>query len=114
VLTLTVPPSRVAGLLDALDHLEGASTSPGMEAFAGVRTDLARSTAEPARVTAARPLLRELISVALEEAGEALAAACRSVLRGAGTRAAVQARLEDVAGFVDLLELVERRPSGRS
>jgi hypothetical protein len=94
-----VPPSRVARVRDALDHLEHAL--PRLQAELGEATD------GRFEVTGSRAVLRELIAVALDEAGEALATACRGLLRGEEASAAVRERVAEVADLLEVLETVE-------
>jgi hypothetical protein len=104
-----VPPSRVARLRDALDHLEHASADARGRAFRRLRADLDRATGGRFELTATRAELGELIAVALDEAGEALATACRRLLRGEEASAAVRERVAEVAELLDVLDSIERR-----
>jgi hypothetical protein len=104
-----VPPSRVTRLRDALDHLEHASPDARGGAFARLKADLAGSGGGRFEITAPRAVLGELIAVALDEAGEALATACGGLLRGEGAGAAVRERVEEVAELLDLFDAVDRR-----
>jgi hypothetical protein len=93
-MTLTVPPDRVARLLDALDHLR-------VEAD---RDALSRS----GELTATRREVHEVLIVAIDEAGEALSGHCTSLLRGTGSAAPVRDGVEELGGLLDLLDSVER------
>jgi hypothetical protein len=100
-MTLTVPPDRVARLVDALEHLSAAAGEP---AAAEHRDSLARS----GRLTAPRDLLRELLTVAIDEAAEALSGHCTRLLRGTGSREPVRAGVDELGALLDLLDTVER------
>jgi hypothetical protein len=104
-----VPPSRVAQLRDAFDHLEHSSPHAGGQAFLRLKTDLEEATGGRIEVTAPRAVLTELIAVALDEAGEALATACRGVLRGQEASSAVRERVAEVTDLLEVLDAVERR-----
>jgi hypothetical protein len=95
-----VSPNRVARLSDALDHLQ--------HAVPRLQVELKEATGGRFEVTASRAVLRELIAVALDEAGEALAMACRGLLHGEDAPAAVRERLVEVAELLDVLDAVER------
>jgi hypothetical protein len=96
-MTLTVPPARVARLLDALEHLEIPDARPGV--------------ARSGELRAPRAQLREVLLVAIDEAGEALSGECTAMLRGSGSAELVRAGVEELSGLLDLLESVERGPS---
>jgi len=104
-----VPPSRVAQLRDALDHLEQSSPHARGQAFLRLKADLEEATGGRVEVTAPRAVLGELIAVTLDEAGEALATACRGLLRGEEASAAVRERVAEVTDLLELLDSVERR-----
>jgi hypothetical protein len=91
-MTLTVPPARVARLLDALEHLEIPEARPA----------LARS----GELTALRPQLRELLLVAIDEAADGLSGECTALLRGSGSVAQVRAGVEEVSALLDLLGII--------
>jgi hypothetical protein len=110
-----VPPDRAAGLLDALDHLEGSAAIASRAAL----DDLARqfsSGEEPLRVTGPPAVLRELLLVAIDEAGEALGARCTGLLRGEASSTDVRAGVAALGGLLELLDEVSRvpRPAGES
>ncbi len=88
---LTVPADLVPGLVDALEHLE--SPPPSERQSDGTLT-----------LTASREVLRELLAVAIDEAGEAVARASTRLLRGEGSVGDLRARLAVLAGLVELLE----------
>jgi hypothetical protein len=85
-----VPPARVARLLDALEHL-------------GERAQR-EALAASGELTAPRALLREVLKVAIDEAGDALGNHCSSLLRGTGSAAQVRAGIEELGDLVDLLD----------
>jgi hypothetical protein len=97
-MTLTVPPARVARLLDALEHVEIPEARPA----------LARS----GEVTARRAQLRELLLVAIDEAADGLSAQCTALLRGSGSAGQVRDGVEELSALLDLLASVDQ-PSSR-
>ena len=78
-------------------------------AFPRLKADLGEATDGRFEVTAPRAVLGELLAVALDEAGEALATTCGGLLRGEKAGAAVRERVAEVAELLDLLDAVERR-----
>ena len=97
-MTLTVPPARVARLLDALEHLE----------IPEAREGLARS----GELRASRRQVREVLLVAIDEAADGLSGHCTALLRGTGSAAQVRAGVEELSGLLDLLAGVDQ-PSSR-
>ena len=97
-MTLTVPPARVARLLDALEHLQIPEARPAL-----VRAG---------ELTALRAQLRELLLVAIDEAADALSGHCTRLLRGSGSAEQVRAGVEEVGALLDLLGSVDQ-PSSR-
>jgi len=95
---MPVPAELVAGLTDALTHLPEAG-------------GLAGELAERGTVTAESDVLHELVVVAIDGAGEAVAAACNGLLRGELAAAEVRRSAQALAGLLDLLDLVARRPA---
>jgi hypothetical protein len=89
----------VAGLLDALQHLEASTASVSRPWLDRLLEDLATG-----RVTAPRDLLREVLLVAIDEAAETLNGYCTRLLRGGGSIDEVRAGLAELTGLVDLLE----------
>ena len=103
VLTLSVPAHLVPGLVDALEHLR-PSRGPDLDA-------LARQLAEGGPLTARRDLLGGLLAVAIDEAGERIAARGTGLLRGGGSTDGLRARLAELSGLLDLYEGIEiQRP----
>lgn len=89
-----MPPDRVARVLDALRHLEVAAGGP---------------TLTPSgELTGPRELLREVLTVAIDEAAETLSGRCTRLLRGTGSAAEVRAGIEELSGLLDLLDSVEK------
>jgi hypothetical protein len=88
--TFTVPPERVARVRDALEHL-------GMEPLTASR-----------QLTVRRELLREVLTVAIDEVADALGGQATRLLRGGGSVAEVRAGVDELSGLLDLLESVER------
>jgi hypothetical protein len=85
-----VPPARVATLLDALEHLGKRAERDALAASGSL--------------TAPRALLRDVLKVAIDEAGDALGRHCSSLLRGTGSAAEVRAGVEELGDLVDLLD----------
>ena len=69
---------------------------------------LARQLAEGGPLTARRDLLGELLAVAIDEAGERIAARSTGLLRGEGSAGELRAPLAELGGLLDLYELLER------
>lgn len=100
-----MPSDRVAGLRDALAHLEASAT----DAPCATLDQLARqftSGDEPLRLTGPATILRELLLVAIDEAGEALGARCTHLLRGEASSADVRDGVAAMSGLLDLLDEV--------
>lgn len=97
-----MPAHLAAGLADALEHMPA-----GLE-------PLSRELAADGSLTADRELLRELVSVAVDEAGEALGARCSALLRGHGSASEIRAGIATLSGLIDLLERLaeEAQPGG--
>ncbi|MEA2333462.1 MAG: hypothetical protein QOH58_3600 [Thermoleophilaceae bacterium] len=103
-----MPADQVAGLAGALNHLGTEAAGARAQALAALARDLGAAPGEPVRLTAPGNLLRELLLVAVDEAGEALSGLCTALLRGDGSAAAVRAGVADLSGLLDLLDTVER------
>jgi hypothetical protein len=104
VLTLDLPAGLVSALVDAVDQLERTARDERRAALGRLAGELA---AAPARVTARRDLLRELVAVAVEETAERVALASNRLLRGEGSAEAVRAPLGELNGLLDLLDAVD-------
>lgn len=89
-MTFTVPPERVARVRDALEHLGMAPLT------------------ELGELTARRELLREVLTVAIDDVADALGGQATRLLRGIGSAAEVRAGVEELSGLLDLLDTVER------
>jgi hypothetical protein len=96
-----VSAEQAAGLADALQHLRETER-------------LQRELAERSSLTASREALHEVLTVAIDEAGEALAIDCGRLLRGEGSAGAVRARVAELTGLLDLLDRLaeEAQPGG--
>jgi hypothetical protein len=93
VLTVSIPADLVSELIDALDHVsdpEGAS-------FAGDQ------------LTARRDLLTELLTVAIDEAGEQVGQASTRLVRAEGSAADLRAAMVRLSALLDLLEALPSR-----
>jgi hypothetical protein len=96
VLTISPPADLVPGLVDALEHLRGAEA-------AALAPDLAAG--QP--LTARRDLLRELLAVAIDEAGERVRLQSTRLLRGESAAAELRAELARLSALLDLLDAVQ-------
>jgi hypothetical protein len=61
----------------------------------------------PVDVTAGRAVLREATLVAIDDAGEQVAAACTALLRGEGSLPELSAQLESLESLLELLREAE-------
>ena len=97
-ITLSLPPGLAAPLADALTHLRGGPSG-------------ARLTGEPPHeLTGPRALVRELLAVALDEAGERIGDASTRLLRGEDAAAELRALLSEASGLLALLEQSSAAP----
>ena len=96
-MTLTVPPARVARLLDALEHLQIPEARPDL--------------VSAGELTAPRAQLRELLLVAIDEAADGLSGRCTALLRGSGSAEEVRTGVDELSGLLDLLGSVDQRSS---
>ena len=104
-----MPTDRLAGLVGALETLRATRTGAERAPLDDLARDLAAATGPaPVALTARRDLLRELLVVAIDEAGEALGGRCTRLLRGDGSGAEVRAGVAAMSGLLDLLDAVER------
>jgi hypothetical protein len=108
VLTLALPADLAAGLVDALEHLRTTATPDHRVRLDDLAPDLAAGTGSgpTLEVTARRDLLRELLVVAIDEAGDKLSQRSTRLLRG-GSAAELRGALAELGGLLDLLEAVE-------
>jgi hypothetical protein len=130
--TLRVPADHAAGLVDALLHLYQAKAETlqqrtnelirgegSADRLVEARDELRSleqaieelgwdpaSRDRTVEVTAERAVMREATLGAIDEAGERLSADCTALLRGEGTLAAVERRLEGLQGLLELLRAV--------
>jgi hypothetical protein len=105
-ITLSLPAGLAAPLADALRHLREAATRERAAAF----DELARRlvAGAPLELTAPRDALRELLAVAIDEAGERVSRDSSRLLRGDPVAADLRAALEELGALLDLLETVSR------
>jgi hypothetical protein len=102
-ITLSLPADLAAPLGDALEHLRAAATGERAAAF----EELARQAATR-RIRAPRGAMRELLAVAIDEAGERVSRESSRLLRetsGPGA-AELRAALDELGALLDLLETV--------
>jgi hypothetical protein len=104
-----VPADLVSGLVGALDLLRSTGVADRRAPLEDLARDLAAAPPPPGalEVTARRDLLRELLAVAIDEAGEEVGVESTRLLRGEGSAAEVRARLGRLGGLLDLLEGVD-------
>jgi hypothetical protein len=91
VLTVSIPADLVSELLGARDHL---SSPEGVNLAGG-------------RLTARRGLLGELLTVAIDEAGERVGLASTRLVRGEGSAAELRGAMARLSALLDLLETLE-------
>ncbi|MBA3262543.1 MAG: hypothetical protein H0T69_08770 [Thermoleophilaceae bacterium] len=105
VLTLSLPADLASGLVVALDQLR-STAAPERRA---PLDDLARALpgGEATEVTARRDLLSEVVTVAIDEAGNKVSECSTRLLRGEGSADELRARLAELDELLDLLELVD-------
>jgi hypothetical protein len=85
---ISLPPELAARLADAADHLTGTPAS----------------LAQDGTLTGPRSAVRELLAVAIDEAGEQVGLASTALLRGDGTAAELRAALAEAGALLDLLD----------
>jgi hypothetical protein len=100
-ITLSLPAGLAAPLADALQHLRDSATGERATTF----QKLGRQAATR-KLTAPRDTLRELLAVAIDEAGEGVSRHSSRVLRGDATAAELRAALDEMGALLDLLETV--------
>jgi hypothetical protein len=108
-----VPPALAAGLLDALHQLQSTAAGdawPQLEPLVEPLQAGEPAPLEPVDLTAPAPVLRELLLVAIDEAGESLGRRCTALLRGDATVAAVRGALAELGGLLGLLEGLDAAP----
>ena len=87
---ISLPPDLAARLADASDHLTGAGAS----------------VAPDGTLTGSRAAVRELLAVAIDEAGERVSHAATALLRGEGEAAELRAALTEAGALLDLFEFL--------
>ena len=105
-----MPPELAAGLLDALHQARAAARPPDRPQLDGLIGAFAAGRRPPRQaivLSAPRAVLREMVLVAVDEAGETLARRCTSLLREAGSTADVHAALARLGGLLELLDRVD-------
>ena len=91
---LSLPPELAAPVSDALEHLRTARSGERGARLDGVELSAPRDT------------LRELLAVAIDEAGERVRSASTGLLRGDCGLAELRAELIQLGALLDLLETV--------
>jgi len=105
VLTLSLPAGLVPGLVDALDHLRSSSVAERQ----GALEELASALAVGGPLRAPRDVLHELLTVAIDEAGERVSRAATRLVRGEGS---VRELRGEVGRLTELLALLEGAGAG--
>jgi hypothetical protein len=90
-----VSPEQAAALANALEHLRDSGS-------------LTRELAERRTLTAHPEVLRELLAVAIDEAGESVGLACNKLLRGEASAGDVRARLTVLSELLALVDEVAK------
>jgi hypothetical protein len=104
-ITLSLPDGVAARLADALEQLREIASGERLTALGRVAERLAGGD-----LSGPPGLLRELLAVALDEAGEQIAGASTRLLRGEDTATELRALLSEASA---LLELIERSSAAR-
>jgi hypothetical protein len=107
-ITLSLPDALAAPLADALEHLREVASGDRAAALDGLADALAGET--PRDLTGPPEVIRELLAVALDEAGERVSDASTRLLRGEDTTAELRSSLSEASA---LLELLERSSAAR-
>ena len=100
VLTLSLPADLVSGLVDALDQLRSTASAER----SGALDELASQLAAGGPLRARREVLGELLTVAIDEAGDRVGRESTRLLRGDGSAAGVRAEAGVLSGLLELLE----------
>jgi hypothetical protein len=100
VLTLSLPADLVSRLVDALYQLRSTTSAER----SGTLDELASQLAAGGPLKAQREVLRELLTVAIDEAGDRVSVASTRLLRGLGSGAEVRTEVERLSGLLELLE----------
>jgi hypothetical protein len=103
VLTLSPPADLVSGLVDALDHLRSTAAAERRAVLDTLVDDLATG----GRLTARRGLVSEVLTVAIDEAGDRVGVQSSRLLRGDGSPAELRTAVAELSGLLDLLEEVD-------
>jgi hypothetical protein len=98
-ITLSLPDGVAARLADALEQLRETASGERLTALERVADRLAGG-----ELSGPPDLLRELIAVALDVAGEQIAGASTRLLRGEDTTADLRSLLSEASALVDLIE----------
>jgi hypothetical protein len=93
-ITLSLPPDLAAPLTDALADLRRAKSGGPVPRLEGLQ------------LTAPRETLRELLAVAIDEAGERVSSASTGLLRAESAPAELRAELVRLGALLDLLAAV--------
>jgi hypothetical protein len=104
-----VPPDRVARVIDALEHLAAAAEDVALDGDPSEADVAPRPPGVARKLTGPRSRVREILTVAIDEAAETLAGEATRLLRGTGSAARVRAGVAEVSGLLDLLDSVEER-----
>jgi hypothetical protein len=100
VLTLALPADLVSGLVDAIHQLKSTAAADRR----GPLDDLGRALAAGGPLQARRDLLHELLTVAIDEAGDRVSRASTRLVRGEASAAELRAEVGRLGGLLELLE----------
>jgi hypothetical protein len=98
-ITLSLPDTLAARLADALEQLREVASGERLSAL-----ERAAERLSEGELAGPPELVRELIAVALDEAGQRIAAASTRLLRGEDADAELSALLSEAIALVELLE----------
>ena len=98
-ITLSLPDGVAARLADALEQLREVASGDRLTALERVADRVPGGA-----LTGPPDLLRELIAIALDEAGEQIGSASTGLLRGEDTTAELRALLSEASALVELIE----------
>lgn len=93
-----------------MDQLAATRTGAERAPLDDLARDLAAARGQapaPVALTARCDLLRDLLVVAIDEAGETLGGLCTRLLRGQPSAGEVRAGLSELSGLLDLLDAVD-------
>ena len=100
-ITLSLPAELAPPLADAVRHLRATASGERADRLEKLANHLVAG-----ELGGAPDTLRELLCVAIDEAGELMGSESSRLLRGDATAAELRARLDELGALLDLLETV--------